>query len=192
MDFQQLIERFAAKDAEVALDRERDRLIVDARDSDVDDDDIAILANFENLVDLNLAGSKVTKVSMEHIVNFARLEYLDLGRTKCEEGCIVYLPALTALRGVGLSGIRLGDEAWHLSQLRALDVFYLENTSVPKQIVREIIQRTIVTVMDLVGNGFQPDDFWDLDMLEDDSRTVVLDLGDGVRLGIARPPANRS
>lgn len=39
---QQLIERFAAKDAEVALDRERDRLTVDTRDSDVDDGDMAI------------------------------------------------------------------------------------------------------------------------------------------------------
>lgn len=39
---QQLIERFAAKDAEVALDRERDRLTVDTHDSDVDDVDMAI------------------------------------------------------------------------------------------------------------------------------------------------------
>lgn len=39
---QQLIERFAAKDAEVALDRERDRLTVDTHDSDVDDGDMAI------------------------------------------------------------------------------------------------------------------------------------------------------
>lgn len=83
--------------------------------------------------------------------------------------------------------MKLSAEALQLAQLRPLDVLYLADTSVPKHVVREILQWTNVTYMDLSGNRFQADDFLDLDLLEDDCRTVSLQLGEGDRIAIARP-----
>ncbi|MCA9101631.1 MAG: leucine-rich repeat domain-containing protein [Planctomycetales bacterium] len=188
----ELTDRFAAKEAEVSLYAETNELIVDARDSLVDDDDLSALVGFENLVYLHLAGSDVTIASMRHIVTFFKLEFLDLGRTRCDESCLEALTKLTELGGLGLSGMRIQTQFDNILLLRNLDVLDLSNTRVSKEAVRLVLQLTEVSSLDLSGNGFEPCDFMDLDLLVDDARTVSLKFGSGVRAGIARPPIVRS
>lgn len=192
---EELISLFARKDAEIAFYRERDWLIVDARDSQIDDSDIAALstiAESRNIVHMNLARSKVTNSSMPHIAKLLQLEFLDLGRTLCDESCLESLVGLTKLEGLGLSGIRFVTQSEMLLRIRSLDVIDLTHTGVTRDLVRSLIQFSSVSSLDLSGNEFEPDDFGDLDLLQDDSRTVSLQFGAGVRLALARPPLDRS
>lgn len=191
---EELISLFARKNAEIAYYRERDWVIVDARDSHIDDTDIAALGTMVEsgiVVHLNLAGSKVTNSSMPHIVKFLQLEFLDLGRTLCDESCLASLVGLSRLEGLGLSGIRLETRSETLIRLRRLDVVDLANTYVPRDLVRSLIQCSNISSLDVSGNGFEPDDFRDLDLLQDDSRTISIQFGGGVRLALARPPLDR-
>jgi Leucine-rich repeat (LRR) protein len=192
---EELISLFARKSAEIAYYRERDWVIVDARDSQIDDGDIAALGTIVEsgiIVHLNLAGSKVTNSSMPHIVKLLHLNFLDLGRTLCDESCLASLVGLSRLEGLGLSGMRLVTQSETLIRLRRLDVVDLSNTYVSRDLVRSLIQFSNISSLDLSGNGFEPDDFGDLDLLQDDSRTVSIQLGGGIRLALARPPLDRS
>jgi hypothetical protein len=190
-----LISRFAAKDAEIAYYREREWLIVDARDSLVDDFDVAALeqvAEFERLVDLNLAGSKVTNGSMLHIAKCFRIESLDIGRTQCDEQCLKSLLGLSKLKGLGLSEISLRTQFAILLQLPILDVLDLSQSYPTRDEVRSLLTSSNVSTLNLSGNGFQPEDFADLDELDDDSRTVSIELDQGVRVVLERPRSAKS
>ena len=190
----ELFALFAQKDAEIAYYGERNWLIVDARDSQIDDSDIAALgttAESGNVVYLNLAGSKITNSSMPYIASLLQLEFLDLGRTLCDESCLKSLVGLTKLGGLGLSGMRFVTQSEVLLRIRSLDVVDLTHTGVPRDLARSLIQLSSISSLDFSGNEFEPDEFRDLDLLQDDSRTVSVKFDAGVRLALARPPLAR-
>lgn len=185
-----LIDDFAAKDAEIAFYREKEWLIVDARDSLVDDNDIAKLARlkeFDRLVDLNLAGSKITNHSMDYLTRCLRLESLDVGRTQCDETCLKSLVEISSLKGLGISKIRVSKYFVNLLQLPQLDVLDLSQSYPARDDVRSVVTSTNVSSLNLSGNGFQQDDFTDLDVLSDTSRIVSIVLDDQIRVVVARP-----
>jgi hypothetical protein len=188
MSYEDFRLRFQAKDAEFSYYRELDQLIVDARDSSVTDDDIAALAEFPNLIYLNLAGTQVTNRVLSSISRCTRLEFLDLGHTRCDDICLESLVGFTELGGIGLSGIALTDRVMVLGQLKKLSMLELSGTGVLKNVVRALLQTTALSDVNLAGNGLSPGDFADLEVLDDNSRLVFLMFDDGDRLALERPP----
>lgn len=185
-----LTKRFAAKNAEIAYYQERQWLIVDARDSPIDDGEIAALAEiaeFSHLVDLNLAGSQITNASMAYIARCIRLKSIDLGRTRCDERCLESLTALGELKGLGLSQIRLTTKFAIILQMPSLDLLDLSQSHPTRDEVRSLLTWTKISNLNLSGNGFHPEDFADMNVLDDDSRLMSIDFDNGVRVAIERP-----
>jgi hypothetical protein len=186
-----LTSQFVGKSAEVSYDRERDRLIVDARDSSICDNDIQMLAERKTLVYLNVSNTSVTNQSLAYLAKCARLEFIDLSRTMVDLHCLDILSSHVELKGIGLSEIFIGAHIAALLRFPKLEILDLSRTSVTVDAVRTLLQHTAVSSVDLQGNGLLPTSFEDLDILDDDSRTVSVTFDDGVRLAIAMLPLDR-
>ena len=184
---------FSAKEAEFSYYAELNELVVDACDSDVSDDDIALLAEFpDNLIYLNLAGTQATNRVLRSISMCTRLEFLDLGRTRCDENCLESLLGFHELVVIRLSGIALTDRVVVLAQLKKLESLDLSGTGVPKDAVHALLRSTALSSVMLGRNGLHPSDFSELEDLEENSRTVCLWFDDDVCIGLAIPPVEEN
>lgn len=104
---------------------------VDLANRQVDDDDLAKLANWEEIESLSLAGTPITDDALVHIRTLARLERLDLSGTKIGSRAVESVARLDNLRELNLAGVKLDDAgAAPLVGLEELERLDLSTTEV--------------------------------------------------------------
>ncbi|MEQ8789809.1 MAG: hypothetical protein RIC55_26180 [Pirellulaceae bacterium] len=123
--------------------------------SKIEDDDLALLRHFPDLVTLSLNGANITDAGMKHVTCLRKLERLDLfhtqvgdaglehlatmkslkwlpmGQTKVTDAGLAHLRSLTQLEYLGLRGDDITDKGLaHLGPLTNLTGLYLGETKV--------------------------------------------------------------
>jgi Leucine-rich repeat (LRR) protein len=107
-------------------------ICVNIRRAKAVDGELALLASFSGLLNLDLSSTHITSAGLEHIKNLKRLRFLNLGQTAIDDLGLVCISELTELRSLCLDGTKITDGG--LASLKKLtdleDVLDLTDTQV--------------------------------------------------------------
>ncbi len=93
-----------------------------------------LMAIAPNIVDLNLAKTKITDEALKDVGAFARLTKLNLNNTKVSGAGLEHLATLTNLEWLNLYGTPVDDDGLpHIAKFRKLKSIYLWNSKVSKE-----------------------------------------------------------
>jgi hypothetical protein len=169
--------KFAEKDAEASYNAENDYLIVDARDSEIDDSDLVLLARYPNISFLHLARTSVTTAGLFRLGILPKLDYLNINETRFNSDCLEFILQQSRLSGLGLAGLKWVNDLSFLKQLPHLECVWLDDTEVSTDSIRDLVLNTKVNEISLCGTGLKAEFFQDLDNPNldlDDARQVKL------------------
>jgi Flp pilus assembly protein TadD len=123
--------RLKARGARITRDAEQAVLAIDLSNTDTIDDDLQQLYLFDHLQQLNLGGTRITNVALEHLASAGELEFLGLMGTQIDDEGLPKIAELPRLRFLGLAGTRITDAGLEtLSQIQTLEAVNLRSTRV--------------------------------------------------------------
>ena len=95
------------------------------------DEDVRLIAQCPKLRSLDLAESRITDRSLEHLAGMSSLEWLSLARTQISDDGMAAFGKSSSLRRLDLSGTRITDETTtQLGQMTSLEDLSLDQTVV--------------------------------------------------------------
>jgi hypothetical protein len=187
-DYDSLRFDFDQKAAEVSYDRESNQLLIDARNSSIDDSDIAGIMEYSNITYLNLFNTSISDRALRNIAQLERLELLDIGRSLCTDHVISYIQTCNSLRFVGIAYLNiLQSTLMHLTRLKRLDVVHLDGIETSIDSICNLVLNTSITEVSLKDTGLNPESFVELDVCGHGYREVILEFDDGRKLFVTRP-----
>jgi hypothetical protein len=104
----------------------------------ITDEDIAPLAEMENLIEIDLANTGVTDAALVHLKELPNLTHLDLNNTAITDDGLAHLSNLNNLVYLNLYGTQVTDAGLEqLAGLETLQKLYLWQTEVSEQGVQQ-------------------------------------------------------
>lgn len=103
------------------------------------DSDLAILRGMDNIVSLNLKGTRLTGSGLRHLSDLSSLRILHLEKTQVDDEGVAHLAGLTQLKYLNLFGTRVTDASIpSLLKLRNLEVLYIWQTKISGEGVAQL------------------------------------------------------
>jgi hypothetical protein len=184
----------AATGAEVSIIAEPRQVVIDGRGCAIDDRHLADISQEKDLTWLSLYNCRVSNFGALKLMENHRLEYLDLGLTDVDGSILSIVPALGALGGIGLTGIRKINQGISFLTLHpSLDNVDLSESDITAENLRHLLLNSNITAVQLKGTTVLASDVRDLDDIKAEPyRTVTLRLSDTERLAVVMPWAQNN